>query len=110
LTTVPLSLFLASLGVIVILDILLIADIWAKPKTRINSTYVPMLPASRHFKFDDFVCRCEGDRVILCKAIEVEKVLLQITLPKDMSREAMDRGITVVLQHTEDMLRSLEMV
>jgi hypothetical protein len=110
LTTVPLSLFLASLGVIVILDILLIADIWTKPKTRIKSTYVPMLPASRHFKFDDFVCRCEGDRVILCKAIEVEKVLLQITLPKDMSREAMDRGITVVLQHTEDMLRSLEMV
>ena len=55
-------------------------------------------------------CLSRRAHPILCKAIEVEKVMLQITLPKDMSREAMDRGITVVLKHTEDMLRSLEMV
>ena len=109
-TTVPISLFLASLGVIVLLDILLIADKWAKTKTRITSTFVPILPARNHFKFDDFQCRCEGDRVVLCKAISVEKVLLQITLPRSITHEAMNNGITVVLPHTRDMVRSLEMV
>lgn len=109
-TTVPLSLFLASLAVIVLLDILLIADRWAKAKTRITSAYVPILPTRSNFKFDDFHCRCEGDRVVLCKSIDVEKVLLQITLPRNKTQEAIDRGITVVMEHTQDTLRSLKMV
>jgi hypothetical protein len=110
LTTVPLSLFLSSLAVIVLLDVMLIADRWTKPKTRMTSTLLPILPARNHFKFEDFQYRCEGDHVVLCKTLEVEKVLLQITLPRKKTQEVIDHGITVVVEHTDDLLRSLEII
>jgi len=107
---VPLPLFLATLGLIGVLDVLLLWDMRASAKKEIRSLYVPMLPRRCHFQFTDFHCRYEGGNVVLCKTIETDKVLLQITLPARKVQAAMDKGITVKLEPAEHVLRSLEIV